>query len=242
MKINYTPWENRNLGVSTSLEYRIHEKDTWDEIKDEVKQHHEMYQVMHIPGGNTDVLYMAQTEGFKVIEMNLQLIRQLDHLSMPKVYSRFKPFISCHEADEQEKELILSCIKDGGIFSTDKISRDPRFGIEQSGWRYFCWTKDVIENGAKLLCMQYKGKTIGFDVFVQQDEHTAEAFLGGLIPEYIDSGLGFIMIYLITQYAKEKGFKRIVTGVSSNNIQILKLHELFGYSVSRCTYCLVKHM
>jgi len=49
------------------------------------------------------------------------------------------------------------------------------------------------------------------------------------------------MIYLISKYAKEKGYKRIITGVSSNNIQILKLHELLGYSISEMTYCLIKH-
>ena len=32
---------------------------------------------------------------------------------------------------------------------------------------------------------------------------------------------------IVYKYAKEKGYKRIITGVSSNNIQILKLHEMF---------------
>ena len=242
MEIKYTPWEKRNLGVSSSLEFIIHEQDQWNDIKEDVIRHEENYQVMHVPGGNTEVLLMAQDEGFKVIEMNFQLSRKLDAVSMPKLFQRFEPYISCHEATAQEKDTILSYIKDGGLFSTDKVARDPFFGIEQSGWRYYCWTKDVLNNGASLLCMQYKGQMIGFDVCVQQNENVAEAFLGGLTPENMNSGLGFVMVYLITKFAKEKGYKRIITGVSSNNIQILKLHKMFDYSITGCSYCLVKHV
>ena len=89
--------------------------------------------------------------------------------------------------------------------------------------------------------MQYKGELIGSDICVEQTKDIANAFLGGLVPDEIESGLGFVMIYFITKYAQEKGYKRIITGVSSNNFPILKLHEMFGYNVSGMTYCLVKH-
>ena len=202
MIVKYTPWEKRNLDVPSSVELIIDNLDKWKGIEDEVAKRQETYQVMHVPGGNTDVLLGAQDLGFKLIEMNLQLTRFLDFVQMPKIYTRFEPHISYHEADEKETDEILHYIKEGRLFTTDKIARDINFGVDKSGWRYYCWTKDVLKNGAKILCMEYKGKPIGFDVFVKQSNTIAEAFLGGLNPDNRNSGLGFIMVYLTENHGK----------------------------------------
>ena len=42
--------------------------------------------------------------------------------------------------------------------------------------------------------------------------------------------------------AKKKGFKKIVTGVSSNNIDSVKTHLFLGYSISNIEYIMVKHV
>ena len=90
--------------------------------------------------------------------------------------------------------------------------------------------------------MKYKDKIAAFDVCIDKTGGVAEAFLGGTLPEFNNSGLGFLAIYFITKYAKEKGFKKIITGVSSNNVPILKLHEMFNYHVESMSYCMIKHL
>lgn len=237
-----TPWEKRNLDVDSSVEFYVDQKDLWEDISDELGKHMESYQVMHVPGGNTDVLLNAPLAGFLPIEMNFQLTRKLDSLELPWIYKRFEPVISCNTATDAEKEKVLTAIREGGIFSTDKVARDPCFGAPYAGRRYACWTQDVIDQGADLLCMKYKGQIAAFDICVNKGNGVSEAFLGGILPEYRNSGLGFLTVYFVTKYAMEKGFKQIVTGVSSNNIPILKIHEMFGYSVDSVSYCMIKHM
>lgn len=237
-----TPWEKRNLNVDSSIEFYIEHSDRWKDITGKIEEHKESYQVMHVPGGNTDVLMNAHLVGFLPIEMNIQLSRKLESLELPHIYKRFEPVISCNVATDNEKRLVLKAIHEGEIFSTDKIAKDPCFGPQYAAQRYAYWTQDIIEQGADLLCMKYKGKLAAFDICVNKGNGTSQAFLGGTLPEFRNKGLGFLTVYFITKYAMEKGFERIITGVSSNNISILKIHELFDYYVDSVSYCLIKHM
>lgn len=237
-----TPWEKRNLDIDSSVEFYIDQNDLWNDISDELGKHKETYQVMHVPGGNTNVLTNAHLAGFLPIEMNIQLTRKLDTLELPHIYKRFEPVITCNIATDDEKEKVLKVIREGDIFSTDKVAKDPCFGPQYAGKRYAYWTQDVIKQGAVLLCMKYKGKLAAFDICVNKGNDISEAFLGGTLPEFKNSGLGFLTVYFITKYAMEKGFKRIITGVSSNNISILKIHEMFNYYVDSMSYCLIKHI
>lgn len=241
MIIKQTPWEKRNLGVDSSVEYIISSTDQWNEIVEDLKCHAEAYQVMHIPSGNTNVLVNASTLGFFPIEMNFQLSKKLGTVDLPSIYRRFENVITCNIATDTEKEQIIESIRSGDIFSTDKVARDPYFGNRLAGQRYAYWTLDVLNQGADLLSMKYKGKLAAFDVCVDKGNDVAEAFLGGTFLEFRNSGLGFLPVYLITKYAKEKGYKKIITGVSSNNITILKIHEMFGYTIDSATYCMIKH-
>ena len=243
MLVKQTPWEQRNLGVSSSAEFMIEPNDTWDAVCSALEKSGEAYQVMHIPSGNTDVLLHAQDAGFRVLETNIRISRKLkDNVEMPRIYQRFEPFLSCSLASPEEKAIVLDAIRSGEMFTTDKVERDPVFGLAAAGNRYAYWTNDILEQGAELLIIKYKEEMIAFDICVTLDHNTANAFLGGVLPSYADKGLGFAPIFMITKHAAEKGFRKIVTGVSSNNLPILKLHEMFSYQVEEISYCLVKHL
>lgn len=242
MIIKNTPWEKRNLGVESSIEYYVNEGDTWNEIVDDIKQHDEEYQVMHIASGNTDVLLNAVGMGFFLIEMNIQLAVDVNKVVFPEIYRRFENKVTCELSTEEEKGKILSAIEKGNMFSTDKVARDPYFGVDYAGRRYAYWTKDKVNQGAYILSMKYKEKLVAFDVLFDAGNGIGEAFLGGVLPEYRNSGLGFIGVYHVAKYAQKLGYKKIITGVSSNNLSILKLHELFGYTVESASYCMIKHL
>lgn len=243
MIVKLTPWEQRNLGVSSSVEFIVEQNDTWNELCSNLEKHSEEYQVMHIPGGNTEVLLHAQDIGFRMIETNLKISRALkDKVEMPRIYQRFEPFLSCSIALQDQKKMVLDVIRKGEMFTTDKISRDPVFGLAAAGNRYACWSNDVLEQGADLLIIKYKEEPVAFDICAMYDNNTANAFLGGVLPSHAEKGLGFAPIFMITKYAAQKGFRKIVTGVSSNNLPILKLHELFSYQVEELSYCLIRHL
>lgn len=237
-----TPWEKRNLGVESSIEFYVDQNDAWEDIVGELQRHRELYQVMHIASGNTDVLWNAGKIGFLPVEMNIQLSKRLDEVTLPRLYRRFEPNISCEAASEEEKRWLLDVIAEGSIFSTDKVARDPHFGCRCAGQRYAHWTREVLDRGAELLCMKYKGRIAAFDVLIDKGNGVADAFLGGTVPEFSAGGLGFLSVYFITKTAMERGFRKITTGVSSNNAPILKLHEMFGYGVESMSYCMIKHL
>ena len=242
MIIKQTPWEKRNLGVDSSVELYVDSKETWNSIKDAVINRKEVYQVLHVSGGNTDVLLNATDFGFHPIETNFQLSRKSSFINLPSIYSRFLEQTAFLDANEIETNYIINQIEHGEVFRTDKIARDPRFGNEIAGRRYSFWTKDVLNQGAKLMILKYKNEVAAFDVLIDKGNGVAEAFLGGLVAKYQNSNLGLILVYQFTQYAFEYGFKKVITGVSSNNLSILKIHELLGYSVDCINYCLIKHI
>ena len=94
MIIKNTPWEKRNLGIASSVELIIEQHDNWSAVEKDISDRKEQYQVMHVPGGLTDVLINAQDLGFRMIETNIQLVRDLKKIELPQIYKRFEPHIS----------------------------------------------------------------------------------------------------------------------------------------------------
>jgi GNAT superfamily N-acetyltransferase len=236
-----TTWEERNLGV-TGYEYYIDVSEEPVGVFANIDNCKAQYQVLHIACGNTAVLLEAQKRGFTFIEMNIQLQSELTDVSLPVIYQRFDRFLSFSIADTEEQTQILNEIRNSEMFTTDKIARDPCFGIKQTGRRFALWTRDVLDAGARMLLIKYKELTIGFDICLDKGDGVCEAFLGGVLPEYQNKGIGFVPIYMIMQFARNEGYKKMITGVSSNNMPILKLHELFGFKIYNLSYALIKHM
>lgn len=238
MVLRDAPWEKRNLGVTTSIFY-IDMKDTATEILPDIESCTAEYQEMRIPGGNTEVLLEAQNHGFKVIEVGVRLQRSLENIELPGIYKRFLPHISYEIA--YEIDPILNEIKKGDMFLTDKIARNPHFGPQVAGRRYAYWLRDVWENGAAVILAKYKGDVIGFASWACLDNKVTEGILGGVFPAFENRGLGFIYLVAGLMAAKEQNFKKMITHISSNNIPILKLHEMVGFQAENMEYLLIKH-
>lgn len=240
MRIKEAPWEQRNLNV-IGCEFYVERDESWNSVRESVLCHPAEYKVIHIESGNTYALTGAQSDGFVFVEMNIQLRAELSDITIPKIFERFIPHISYEFADKQKIEEILSVVESGTMFTTDKVSVDPYFGPKMAGRRYSLWSMDVIKSGAKMLLAKYKGTIVGFDILVEHEKNIVEAFLGGVLPEFANRGFGFLPVYLISKAAKELGYKRIITGVSSNNLPILKIHEMFGFMIADTSYALIKH-
>ncbi len=235
------PWEKRNLNVEC-WEFYLDIHDTKDAFF-EIEKCAAEYQVMHIDCGNTEVLFEAQKRGFVMVETNIRLGVSAKDFQLPSIYRRYEPSFSYKLANAEEQCGILHYIGSGEIFTTDKIARDPYFGTKKAGERYALWTKDLLQTkNAKMILPRYKDKVVGFAVQYPETETTTNMFLGGVLPEYAKSGLGFMALYANTIFAISSGASKMVTGVSSNNLPILRLHELFGYKVTNLSYTLFKHI
>lgn len=239
MIIKHTPWEKRNLGVESSVEYYIDADDTLYDIK-EIECALQDYQVAHVATGNVNALYYLQSHGFRFIEANIQLKRDLDSIELPGIYKRYEHVISHRYAECSEIEEIISQVRTGSIFKTDKIALDPCFGVEYAGRRYALWSEDIIEQGGIVVLSLYKETPIGFEIYTENDRKCTN-YIGGVFPEFENKGLGFAPLYSELLNQKERGNKSVITGVSSNNPPVLKLHEMLGYKVESMGYLLIKH-
>jgi len=241
MKIINSYWEKRNLDVDCT-ELEINSSDTLNEFNNIVEELNSEYQVIRVPSGKIDILLSAQTKGFQVIEMSVELVRKTENYTLPSIYKRFEPFTNIIEADEKNIEKVLAEIKSGNMFVTDRIAKDPYFSHDKSGNRYYCWSKDILNQGAKICIAKYNNEEVGFGLNSTKDGKLYDATLGGVFQDYTNKGLGFLSIHAnITSIIYQGGIK-VVTRVSSNNTPILRLHMLFGFDINEMNYVLIKHI
>lgn len=240
MKIVNAHWEYRNLGVNCT-ELNLDPNDSMVAFKEALETLDSGYQVIRIPSGRTDLLLAAQNMHFQVIEMSIQIAKVVDEYSLPKIFKRFESHIIVSEATQEDIDRVLNLMRNGDLFTTDRISLDPYFTSEQSGERFYNWTKDSLDNGAHIFIAKYKGESAGFGVNYTTDGKRYVALFGGVFPEFAGKGLGFTALHTNMVSIINQGGTSIVTAVSSNNQPILRLHESFGYQVQELHYVLIKH-
>ena len=241
MNFRKAPWEKRNLDVNC-CDIFIDNDDVIDDFRADIEALNEEYQVMHISGGNSAALLAAQNMGFQIIEMNVELVRDMKSVEIPTIYKRFEQHLSYEYTDEKTMEMVLDRVKKGDMFLTDKIASDPFFGPDKSGFRYYNWCKDIMDQGGVTVLSKYKNEVIGFETYKMDEKGSVTNIIGGVFPEYSNKGLGFAPLYVELLSQKEKGAKKVHTAVSSNNVPVLKVHEMLGYRVDKMTYILIRHL
>lgn len=240
MVIKETPWEKRNLGV-IGCEFYVGAHEDFSELFEIIDDYNAEYKVIHIESGNTDALFYAQNHNFRFIETNIRLRLNIKSVNIPSCYKRFLPHISYSIAQPSQYDQILNKIREEEIFTTDKIAKDPYFGAKQSSARYALWSKDLLSNGATMLLSKYKEHQVGFEIYYNENNTTYNAFLGCIYKNFLHIGLGFINLYFTILDISLRGGKIINTGVSSNNISALKLHQVYGFNVTQLSYALIQH-
>ena len=216
--------------------------ETIDEVVEELRKLTTSYNVLKLPTTRSDLLLRAQEEGFKFVEVSIALEANVAAIGIPPLYNRFLPKINIKTADEKERELVLNEIKNGEIFETDRIAKDPHFSRQMAGLRYYNWAKDLLAQGADFPVAYYKDDMVAFGVNKKVDDKTYDAVLGGVVSEFGRKGFGFLSLYSNYDSIKRQGGKKIITHVSSNNMPVYKLHMQNGYAVSNMHYILVKHI
>lgn len=240
MQIINADWEKRNIGVDCQ-ELNIDAEDSIKQINEAVGMLKAEYQVARVPAGMTDALFCLQDNGFRTVEMNIQFEKAIEQKpELPEQFRRFEKYIAYHPADREEIENTLKIIETCNIFVTDKVACDPFFSPKLAGRRYALWARDLIDKGSRLYICTYKGETVGFNMNTDKKAYF-DAFLGGLLPEWKKTGLGFLPLYANLSTIYEQGGRLMKTGVSSNNMPIIKLHEAFGCSITGMSYVLIKH-
>jgi len=199
------------------------------------------YLVAKIPTNRVDLLLECHKKGYYLVETNFCLKKSLTTLELPARFLEYKNKINYRLASVEDVKKILHEVKTG-LFFTDKIALDPKFGLQKSANRYQNWIYNEIKEQKSSAIITTIGCTdIGFAVIRNVDDEETNALFIALFADEKMSGLGFATIYSSLCFAKQEGYKSIITGVSSNNIASLKTHLNMGYSIDKISYVLVKH-
>lgn len=242
MKIVDATWEKRNLGVDV-IEVSCAENDSAEELADTLKGINTPYSVVKIPSGCISLLFKAQQEGYRVIELSFEIQGDIRRIHTPEIYERFIKHITMEKAEGLILERVLDEIKRGEIFKTDRIAIDPFFSTEIAGQRYYNWSRDILEDGGFMGVLYYKEQPVAFNLSILSKDGNgiSDGILGGLLPEAPNLGLGFLVVHAENEICRILHGKHCLGRVSSNNLPILRLHTQFGYEIKNATYILVKH-
>ncbi len=235
-------WEEENLHVP-SVEFCFDGSESIAEIGANVWDNEIYgYQVMRLPVGRVDVMQKAEDHGFRFAETNFDLKAKLKTLDLSKELHSYIERMDYVPADEAAIRRTLQTIR-SGVFATDKVALDPKLSREISAKRFHDFCKyDLEEGSAKCYEVTYEGEAIGFFVLKECGKNAADSWLAGLYDPESSKGLGFATVYFAMDEAKRLGKKSIVCGVSSNNMDSLRVHTELGYRIKAANYVLVKHI
>ena len=240
MKVVDAFWEKRNLGVA-AVSFHIGAEDTLNEVLPIIKTNKTAYQTAIVDPSRSEIMLELQINGFTFIECSLSLEASADGIDVPKTLRRFLPQMSYRPATDVEIQSIKSAVESGELFTTDKISLDPFFGVKKAGIRYSFWIDDLIKTGKTVYAITFKDTVIAFEI-AGFSEGTVEYYLGGMLPSVYSRMMGALISAPGNVYWKEQGASLFRTSVSSNNMAILKIHQSYGFKIVKCKYVLVKHV
>ena len=238
MKTTPAIWEKRNLGVE-SVEFDVELSEGVDIIEDIIRNEGE-YNVVRVPAGNTAVLFVLQERGYKFSECMVSLCitaKEFAVLDMPRPQKRIIDVLSYAPADIEALFVELQ----SGIFTNDRISRDPAFGQALAAKRYWGLISDTLSAGGKAFSVVYKEQDIGFFVNRLRDNGECTGVLFGMYNRWKKSGLGLGGVYMSINQAFRSGARVFTGAVSSNNIDQLRLDLAMGFTVSNLKYILTRH-
>lgn len=237
MKFIDTFWERENLGVESG-KFIVDSDEDIQKLKEMLDSCGKEYVEVDVAPGCMKVLSLIEEKGFHFIETAIELKGSVTDIRIPKAMSRFVDKVSYSISTDDDMRIIRDVISSGEMFLTDKISLNSAFGPQKAGKRYNNWVKELLDGDARCFSIYYMDRLIGFEVSIIEDG-IVELLLGGGFPEG-GVGTGMITVTASYDYWMHQNIKSIKTRVSSNNVSVLKLHELFGLKVDAFRYIFVR--
>lgn len=245
MKIIKATWENRNLGCD-AYEVTIERKDlkNFPEVLNELKQQDfsGAYVTVKMPVGNLEALHALEDEGFRFMETQYHLKKDLSNYETPEI---LKPYV-CHvervevEKTKEKWQEIVDMITPE-MFTTDRIYLDPLLPYGTSCTRYKNWMMDLVEKpDVRLFVSIEENSIIGYSLEVwDENKKVIDAVLGGIFEKYQKEGYALSVWDNGLCYYKRFA-DSVETDISSNNQSVLDVYMFFGYKITKQTYVLRK--
>lgn len=240
MKIVEALWEKRNLGLDT-VEFVIDNKDTKQTIVDDILNHESSYSVIKLPVTRKDLIFILQQDlGYTFIETTYDISFNLKKckLNLSSHLDKFNNKVSYSKMDDNDLKILLSEIQKG-IFTTDRIAINPKFGIEIANLRYLNWIRDEL-NTSMFYKIVYKDEAVGFFSVKKLNKDAYNPFLAGIYTKYQKSGLGFFIPVKVIELINLFGGNEIKTTISANNVDVFNIYMSLGFNIDNTYYVLEK--
>lgn len=241
MKIIKATWEKRNLGCE-AYEISLDRKDLKD-VENVIRTLHaqdfsDAYVLVKMPVGNLNMLHALEDDGFRFMETQLYLV---DHFVPLESQEQIQEWMQGGERIIVPKtrecwDRIISRITPG-MFDTDRICLDPKFGKEVACIRYQNWCRDLFDNhNSWMWVLSIDGEEVSFGINVRDEEKNVDdGVLGGVFEQFKGMGYGIFQILdLKRTNVKNK------TVVSSNNQNMLRVYQNYGRIIYKEMYVLRK--
>lgn len=237
MRLINATWEKRNLGVNVQEIYLC--DDDYENLEDSLSELTAPYQVAKVVGGSFCILAKLQNHGFFYIEDQITMCHHLNDVYRTSIHQRLQESVGFRLMNDHDFEEMLDEV-DQGMFDTDRIALDDKFGVEISAKRYHNWICDLNEQGIRPYAFLYKGRVCAFVVLKPKESGIYQSVLGGFYKDFRGTGLGVVQKEM--DIVKSLHGKRIVSSVSSNNILQMRAMCLNGYVPLETDHVLVRHL
>ena len=237
MTLRRTVWDDPHFGLE-SMKLLVSDADSDEAVLNEAEKVlalRRIYCAVKIPMKRVALIHALEDGGFRFLETQAEL-----HLNLSKDFQPERFLLAAAERGKYEivkAEDFPSLLERlDGVFDSDRIRLDPAFGSDISLSRYRGWLADRFgKDGAHILWIIADGKRAGF-FFLERTGASADSALAGLFSEFKGSGYAPLIISSHIGCAKELGCRKIVTRVSMNNMESLRLHLAFGYQLASANY------
>ena len=241
MQVQDRPWEIENIGKRTvQLNYAKDDIYNSEEVCNAVKGY--QYLVAKVPAGNISCLLGLQNDGFKMIETQLTIYK--DKKSFCKDIEAFKTITdktSFQEVKNDSDFNLLVDSVDDGMFSTDRVSLDPSFGLSVGRHRYVGWMKNEYKAGtSSFWWITNDNEKVGFMILKEKD-NKVDLLLNGLFTPFQGKGFGIITPAspLLLSMRQNNEISEETTNISSNNVRVVHLYNKLNFKLLDMTYVLV---
>jgi hypothetical protein len=194
--------------------------------------------VAKVPIKKVPLVHFLEDNGFRFMESQVDIYKKLsDGWTLSGPIRKFIDQTTVSRIESREQlDSVLNEIGEG-MFDTDRISLDPCFNLDIASTRYRNWICDeFVREGTELYELIYDGSRAGFFAMKGMDSSKPYLMLGGVYNKYKGMGLGACIIERQLYICSGRGKKAVVTKISSNNVDILKIYSMFGFATTNISH------
>lgn len=231
-------WDSAALGIRTQV-LNLPEDATLGDLSDLTKMD-APYQVVRLPVAAHGLLHEVQARDFVFAELQIRMHHDAKIPALTGPYARAVESVAIRDATRSDIELIVERIE-SGIFRTDRIALDPRFGVAVSARRYSLWLRKAIEDGALCHVLTRSDVLFGFSL-QQRESQSLRGLLGALLDAPSSRGMGWCLPYFEIAAAVRHGASSgVYVTFSSNNPAVQRAAEKLGFRVVYQEYIFVNN-